>query len=94
MWQGPAFQQGDRVQPEWVGGHLGWIVWTYGKTNRGYCSTNWYRGDRRERMPTDKTADQDQDADRDTPIMSCLRVQVECEYWAEMARLAHERESA
>ena len=59
----------------------------------GYCSTNWYR-DRQERLPTDETAHRDQDTDRDTPSISCLRVQLECEYWAEMARLAHERELA
>jgi hypothetical protein len=90
----PRFSKVTEYNRNRHGGYLGWIVWNYGRTTRGHCSTNWYRGNRKERTLTEEAASQDQDTGRDTPIMSCLRVQVECEYWAEMARLAHERESA
>ena len=89
------------------GGYLGWIVWSYGRTFRGYCSTNWDRGERTERMERKRIEEAGhrdsrqntnreacQDTDRDTAIMSCLCVRLECEYWGEMARLADERESA
>ena len=88
----PRFSKVTEYNRNRHGGYLGWIVWDYGRTTTGYCSNNWHRGDRNERKLIEETAYQD--TDRETAIMSYLRVQVECEYWAEMARLALERESA